>query len=111
MKTGQRAAILDEFFGLERKIIQTKGKEYAGDQDTLNNFKVIAEMLENDSLEVCATYMAKHFLAIMDYVRRGKSLSDETFQSRILDLRVYAMLLFCLVVDKENEKRAGFIAE
>ena len=96
--------ILEPLQRRELEINLSKGREYAaGDDDALQNFKLIAQMRGVTPLSVCATYMAKHFLSIMDYSNRGMVLSDESIEGRIADLRLYAALFLALAEEKKDE--------
>ena len=122
MKPETRNALFERFCELEQEIFDTKAKEYATEEDTLANFKTIAQIINmtTNLTETCPNcqkkvkitisppivaliYTLKHLLAILDYVGRKESLS-ESLESRILDLRVYAMLLYALFVEKEDVK-------
>ncbi len=119
MKIDVRERIAEEFFDLEREIARGKGAEYASEEDTLQNFKIIADILNItmplerkcrcgetvsftiDPLMVLAVYLLKHILAMLDYMGRKKSLSAESIKDRVLDTRVYSFLAYCLTKDLE----------
>ena len=98
MNLERRSEIIEELVTLEKEIMETKGKEYATEEDTLDNFKIIGKILGKCPLEVCTVYMMKHMLAIADYAKRKETLSED-IRGRILDLRVYAMLFYALTED------------
>jgi len=119
LKLEKREELTKQFHELEEQIARTKGAEYADDVDTLSNFKIIARLInetvpmtkecpncsetvsfEVDPLLVLAIYFMKHTLAFMDYIGRKESLS-ETLKERVLDIRVYAFLAYCLAVEHE----------
>jgi len=85
----------------EMQINQTKGREYAqGDEDALRNFKEAARFLGLTPLQVCGVYMYKHFASIISYADHEQSLSEESIEGRVADLRLYAALFLGLVLDE-----------
>jgi hypothetical protein len=114
MDAEERLEVLRDFTALEERTLETKGAEYASEEDTLSNFKMIANLLNRamplqvkcphcdeevgfliTPQHVLAIYLMKHILSILDYAGRGRVLS-ESIKERVLDIRVYAMLLYCL---------------
>lgn len=85
------------------RINQTKGVEYAGEADALDNFKRHAAELGLRPTQVWAVYAAKHWDAIISYVRRGEVLSDEGIEGRIDDAILYLYLLLGLVSEADDE--------
>lgn len=83
-----------------RGIRKTKGIEYAGEEDTLADFKEIAEEVGISPLQVWAVYVKKHERAIDSFIKMGgrKTLS-EGIDSRVLDVVVYHALLLGLIED------------
>lgn len=106
--------IMAKFQELENKISLSKGTEYANSEDRLANFKRVAAALDLPPLKVCYVYFKKHLDAV-EYVVNGKKELSETFESRVLDARVYLMLLYALYLEelqnKEDENLINKIAE
>jgi len=92
------AEIQDELFERIRKIRETKGREYATDEDTLADFKEVAAECGTTPLQCWATYVKKHERAIDAYIREG-SVKSESINDRILDVIVYHILLLGLIED------------
>jgi hypothetical protein len=80
---------------------QTKGVEYAGHDDALENFKRHASALGLKPEQIWAVYASKHWDAIISYVRTGAVLS-EPIEGRILDCVLY----LCLLLGLERERMA-----
>lgn len=95
--------IIKRFQELERKTSDTKGKEYANSEDRLGNFKRIAEDLNIDPIKVAYVFFKKHLDAIT-YVIKGKEELSESFEQRILDARLYLLLIYGLYLEKITEK-------
>ena len=85
------------------RINRTKGVEYAGEEDALDNFKRHARELDLRPEQVWAVYASKHWDAIMSYVRTGTVLSDEGIEGRIDDAILYLYLLLGLVEDGKKQ--------
>lgn len=85
----------------ELRINQTKGNEYANDDDALANFKQCAVLLGIDPKMVCMVYMYKTLTAMASYAQRGVELSKEPIEERVLDLRLYAALFEALHQDEQ----------
>ena len=107
MKRNDFIALLNTLQADERSINLTKGREYAqGDDDALQNFKAISQLIlllfgvEVSPEVVSFVYMAKHLLAIGDYVKRGASVSEEPITGRVEDARLYLALLLGLLEDQ-----------
>lgn len=108
MKPDVRAEIVNRLQLAEDNILATKAREYASDEDTLANFKVIAKVLDVAMPlpgglrwapeHVLAVYWLKHILGALDNMNRGETLS-EGLENRILDARVYAACALCLSMD------------
>ena len=98
--------MLGEMIKCERAVRSGKGVEYTkSEEDQLSNFKKEAGTLGVSPLVVWAIYYNKHHTAIMNYVKTGKTFSDETIQGRILDCRVYLWLLRGLIEDLTTAQR------
>jgi hypothetical protein len=96
--------IEDEFNNI-RSIRETKGLEYAGEQDTLADFKEVAEDAGITPLQVWLTYVKKHQRAVDTFIREGE-VKSESIESRIRDIIVYHLLLYGLIIDLQGEKEA-----
>lgn len=79
-------------------IRDTKGKEYATEEDTLADFKEVAAEAGITPLQCWATYVKKHQRAIDTYIREG-SVKSEAIEGRILDVIVYHHLLLGLIAE------------
>lgn len=88
-------------------ILILKGREYAGSEDRLANFKRNAALSGVDPLTVLHVYMAKHWDSFSTYVRdmqakQPRGLS-EPIEGRLHDLINYAILAIALIQDKPKE--------
>ena len=83
-----------------------KGGEYAGDTDRLANFRRNGDNLGLCMEQVWAVYAAKHWDAIMQYVKdtaAGKARQRmEPIAGRLDDLIVYAVLMKAMIDDRDN---------
>jgi hypothetical protein len=90
----------DEAFQRIRDLNDTKGSDYAGDEDALSNFKRHAERLGLTPELVWAVYAGKHWDAIETYCRTGE-VKSEAIEGRVYDLVLYSLLLLGLVRERE----------
>lgn len=105
MQRAEFEALLEQLQAEELRINQTKGREYAqGDADALRNFKEVARFLGLTPMQVCGVYMYKHFVSIISYATDEGSLSEESLEGRVADLRLYAALFLGLVMEEKDEK-------
>jgi hypothetical protein len=94
--------IEDQVWAHMRDIRETKGREYAHDEDTLADFKEVAAEAGITPLQCWLTYVQKHQRAIGTFVREG-GVKSESLYDRCVDVIVYHVLLLGLVEDLEKE--------
>ncbi len=92
--------LVEATFAEIRQLRATKGLEYAGEEDTLADFKEVAEQIGITSYQVWATYVKKHERAIDSFIAGG-SVKSEAIESRIKDVITYHLLLLGLIADLE----------
>lgn len=97
--------IVDETWNKVHQLSHLKGGEYAGDKDRLANFRRNAEALGLSMETVWAVYAAKHWDAVMQYIKdiakRTTRVRSEPIEGRIDDLIVY-LLLFKLIIRDQS---------
>lgn len=101
MKFERMQEIEEDLFEKIRDIRRTKGREYATDEDTLADFKEVAEEVGITPLQCWATYVKKHLRAVDSFVRE-ESVKSESIEGRILDVIVYHLLLLGLIEDLQR---------
>lgn len=89
------------------QLLISKGREYAGDDDRLANFKRGAALTGVDPLTVLFIYMSKHYDALSTYVRdrqRGETMPalSEPISGRLADLINYCVLAWALIEEAEG---------
>lgn len=91
-----------------QKLSKLKGGEYAGDDDRLANFRRNATALGIPMETVWSVYAAKHWDAIMQYVKdinTGITRDRmEPIAGRVDDLLVY-LILFKAILEERGEGR------
>lgn len=90
--------IVDEFEHID-KLQRTKGRDYAGNEDVLLNFKRNAEALDLTPEQIWAAYAGKHWDAIQSYCKTG-ALTSEPIEGRLRDLIVYSLLMLAMVKER-----------
>jgi hypothetical protein len=105
----------DEFQELMRsqfdrliEINTTKGHDYAGDEDALDNFKRdderIAKIAKNNPhLLKWYVYFEKHHGAVMTFLEEG-DVKSEPIEGRIDDCLLYLFLLRGLIEDHRRDQ-------
>lgn len=111
MRWEQMDKIVEEQFEQIREIRRTKGRDYAGDGDTLGNFKRTADEIGLTPEQVWYVFAKKHWDAIIAYVRKGQ-VESEPIDGRIDDALTYLLLLKGLIVERrENESIFDMVEE
>lgn len=90
-----------------RELSNLKGGEYAGDIDRLANFRRNAKALGLANEQIWAVYAAKHWDAVMQYIKDlGENKERKRLESiagRADDLIVYLILFKAILEDRVNE--------
>lgn len=100
MNRSDFGGLLDREFAVIRALNQTKGHDYAGDEDALLNFKSAAERLGLTPEQVWGVYGDKHWSAIMTFCKEG-DVKSEPIEGRIRDVILYGFLLLGLIEEKK----------
>ena len=103
MTLEERQRIAETRFAECAKLLLSKGKDYAGDQDALANFKGIACRLGISKYQVWSVYFMKHIRAIINSIKanpENPQTESEPLEERITDVINYAVLLEALLKDK-----------
>jgi nucleotide-binding universal stress UspA family protein len=94
--------LIESEFDNIRNVRETKGREYAGEEDTLADFKEVAAEAGITPLQCWLTYVKKHQRAVDTFIREG-SVKSEAIEDRIRDIVVYHLLLLGLIEDMKHE--------
>lgn len=98
-------ALLDAAVAQIKSLSSLKGGEYAGDSDRLANFRRNAAALGLPMETVWAVYSAKHWDAVMQYIKdlnEGKTRERlEPISGRVDDLLVYLLLFKAILEERE----------
>jgi hypothetical protein len=98
--------MIEEIFDEVRHLAKAKGGEYSGDLDRLLNFRRNGQALDLPMETIWAVYAAKHWDAVMQYIKDLKSGKErerlESINGRIRDLIVYLLLLEAMVEERNG---------
>lgn len=99
--------LVEEIFEKVKELGQLKGGEYAGDDDRLANFRRNAEAQGLPMTSIWGVYAAKHWDAIMQFVKdknTGKERKRmEPIDGRALDLIVYLILFIAMTEEMSDD--------
>ena len=108
MTAEKRIEICTTLFDREIEMLTIKGKAYAGEGDSLANFKRNAERLGLTKYQIWAVYFNKHVDSINNAIQQSPDSpvdSSEGMGSRIIDARTYLGILQCLMEEDQVEER------
>ena len=95
-----RDTFLDELFNIQKKILASKGHDYAG-EDLLSNFR-LAGMLVNQSSRYpdainCLNLIGTKVARLGQLLDSDKTVYNESVQDSVIDLANYAALLYLIL--------------
>jgi hypothetical protein len=97
MKMEQFRILYKELTIKEIELLELKGKEYSGEDNTLLNFETCATKLNIHPIKVLMIFYSKHNDSIFSYSKDLKVYSNEDITSRIMDARNYLAILYVMV--------------
>lgn len=103
MKRSRLFDLINETHTQIFNLNDTKGREYAGDEEALANFYNRAEQMGISPKQVWGIFFGKHIDAIFSYIKRGEVLS-EPIEGRIDDAILYLILLKGLIEDENGTR-------
>ena len=90
--------LMEEEFKRLLHTNNTKGHDYAGDEDALRNFKKQGERWGITKFQSWGNYAGKHWDSIETFVKEG-AVQSEPIEGRIHDLILYGFLLLGLITE------------
>jgi hypothetical protein len=102
MKWQEQKDIFEEMVEHERELLNSKGREYAADDDCLANFNSKSD-LGVTPLQTAYIFLDKHLSSIKSYIRIGHEISNESIEGRIHDARNYLALIAMLIKEKKTK--------
>jgi hypothetical protein len=95
--------IINPTIAVIQNIFVTKGRDYAGDDDRLFNFKDTGKKYNVSPFQALALYRDKHSRVIEKFLR-GEEIKGEPIQEKIIDEIAYDLLLLGLIWEKNHGK-------
>lgn len=94
-----RDILLSELFEKQKKILTSKGFDYAGD-DLLSNFRLAGMIVNQDSRHPdainCLNLIATKVSRLGQLISSGKRAQNESVQDSVIDLANYSALLYLI---------------
>lgn len=87
-------------------MLDSKNEGYNRKEDKLASFKKAATYLGVTSEEALLGMVAKHLVAVKDYVEciaEGIEIPREEWMEKTIDIQVYMFLLFALTEERRNK--------
>lgn len=84
------------------QTILSKGDDYAGQEDRLNNFKVAGKAAGGTAEINCLNLIATKVARLGQLLNSKSAPKHEAVEDSILDLANYAFLLSCIVEEKSS---------
>lgn len=103
MNWNEHKRLFDKMIDEETDLLYKKGLEYAGDTDSLGNFKDCDD-IGIDPKQKLWIFLSKHLSSIKSYIKNGTEYSTESIEGRINDARNYLALLYMLIQEEKAEK-------
>ena len=94
--------VLKERLEAAERVLGSKAKEYASQEDRLHNFKRAAALLGQTPAQACVGFMTKHLVSILDIVTadaKGLKVPIEVREEKIGDAINYLILLDAILRD------------
>ena len=108
MNVEERNKHIEKIFRDCMNIMNSKGRDYAGTEDVLRNFKLGSKVLKISPRQVLGVYVFKPALPIIRCLL-GEPIHSEPIEERIKDVINYLLLLYCMLVEegviKEKESK------
>jgi len=102
MRVEEFNRIVEETLGKCRILLDVKEKDYSGDIDRLEQFKIGAALEEHSPQESLRGMMTKHVTSVYSYIKksaRGEKISIEQWDKKLLDNINYLILLRALMIE------------
>lgn len=107
------AQLVKDTFDTAMQLSTLKGGEYSGDDDRLLNFRRNAAALGLTKETIWGVYAAKHWDAIMRYIKDLQAGKDrvrlESLDGRCNDLIVYLMLFKAMLIENATSVAVGTV--
>lgn len=106
MQSSDFDLILKAQLAITTRTLSSKAKEYASDEDRLQNFKSAATLQGINQVQALGGMMAKHTVSIFDMIADDDYLSYEhwiAWQEKITDHINYLILLRATVIDEMDK--------
>ena len=85
--------LTEAFLDGVQELLVRKNADYRSTDDALAGFNETAEVTGLSFEQVWGVFTYKHVRAIMNYVKNGGNLQDESIRSRLEDVAAYAAIL------------------
>jgi hypothetical protein len=101
MNTNQMTEAFSECFKKEFQILKKKSADYSVESDILEVFKNTANTLKTNPEMVALQMIAIKTERLSNLLKSNKKAKNESIRDSISDLRNYAFILECIIIEKE----------
>lgn len=102
MKNEEFMNIVDRANIRSRNLLTKKAVEYGNTDDRLSQFYRVAYIQEELPTQALTGMMMKHVTSVLDMAKAPLGYSQKMWQSKLDDLRNYAILLEALIIDLKD---------
>jgi hypothetical protein len=92
---------VENSFNRAKKVMLKKAKEYASEDDRLDNFKRAGAAQGIASSAALVGMAAKHFVSITEMAKNPNDYTTQQWHEKTGDLKNYMVLLEALLIDLE----------
>lgn len=111
MKAKEFVGLLEEIHGMELSSQKAKSHDYAGDDDTLQNFKVVAAMTKalglpiEEPWAVAMWFKLTKIQRMVNLMKKGVEPKNEGLLDTVMDDRQYTLLGYACYTDREERSK------
>lgn len=108
MTLPEQKQMLERFTEKMKETILSKGDDYAGQADRLQNFKLAGNIAGDDAKKNCLHAISTKVARLSQLLNSGAEPKNESVEDSLLDLANYSFLMVCILAEADKTKVKGF---